>query len=50
MAPRLNFDMISSVGMWPIRKPYQIYLVLPAQKMALLQLTWSFMVVPISGT
>jgi hypothetical protein len=49
MAPRLNFDKISSVGR-KLRKPYQIYLVLPAQKMALLQLTWSFMVVPISGT
>jgi hypothetical protein len=32
-----------------LKEAFHIYLVLHAQRMPLLQLTWSFMVVPISG-
>lgn len=49
MALRLRFGMVSGVGMWPMKKPFQIYLVLLAQMMPLLRLTWSFLVVSISG-
>jgi hypothetical protein len=45
MALRLDFGMISSVGMWPLRKPFLIYLALLAQRMPLSWLTWSFTVV-----
>jgi hypothetical protein len=48
MASRLDSGMISGVEMWPLGKPFQIYLVLAAQRMLLFQLTWSFMLVPIS--
>jgi hypothetical protein len=48
MTSRLDFGMISSVGMWPLRKHFKIYLVLPMQRMPLLRLTWSFLVVPIT--
>jgi hypothetical protein len=43
MASRLDYGMISGVEMWP----FQTYLVLPAQRMSLFQLTWSFMFIPI---
>jgi hypothetical protein len=41
--------MIFDVGIWPLRKPFKFYLVLLAQKMLLLQLTWSFLEVIFSG-
>jgi len=39
MALRLDFDMIYGVGMWHIRKPFQIYMVLLVQRMLLLWLS-----------
>lgn len=39
MALRLDSKMISGVGIWPLRKPFQFYLVLLVQMMLLLQLT-----------
>jgi hypothetical protein len=48
MAQRLDSSIIDNVGMWPSRKPFQIYLVLPVQRMPLLRLTWSFMMDPIN--
>jgi hypothetical protein len=49
MAPKLDYSMINGVGMWPLKKPFHIYLVLLVQRMPLLRVTWSFMVAPISG-
>jgi len=42
IAQRLDSGMISGVRMWPLRKPFQTYLVLPTQMMPLSQPTWSF--------
>ena len=47
---RLDYGMTSGVGMWPLRKSFQIYLLLPLKMMLLLWLTWNFIVVPISET
>jgi hypothetical protein len=41
--------MIYSVGIWFLRKPFQVYLVLRAQMMLLLQITWKFLELPFSG-
>ena len=30
MAQRLDFSMIFGMGIWPLRKPFQVYLVLVA--------------------
>jgi len=43
MAPRLDYGMIYGVGIWPLRKPFRVYLVLHVQR-------WNFMEVPFSGT
>jgi hypothetical protein len=50
MAPRLDYGMIYGVGIWPLRKPFRVYLVLHVQRMLLLQIMWNFMEVPFSGT
>jgi hypothetical protein len=39
MTLRLDSSMITGVGIWPLRKPYQFYLVLLVQMMLLLRLT-----------
>jgi hypothetical protein len=46
MDPRLVFDMICGVEIWRLKKPFQFYKVLLVQRMFLLCLTWSFLVVP----
>ena len=38
MAPRLDSGMIYGVRIWPLKKPFQVYLVLLAQRMLLLQI------------
>jgi hypothetical protein len=32
MAPKLDYSMINGVGMWPLKKPFHIYLVLLVQR------------------
>jgi hypothetical protein len=49
MALRLDSDMIFGVGIWPLRKHFQFYLVLLALRMLLLRLTWNFLEVLFSG-
>ena len=41
MVLALVSGMISGVGIWPLRKSFQFYLVLLAKRMLLLQITWS---------
>jgi hypothetical protein len=41
-APRLDFGMIYDVGIWPLRKPFQMYMVLLAQSMLLGTLWWFY--------
>jgi hypothetical protein len=49
MTLRLDSGMISSVGIWPLRKPFQFSLVLLGQRIYLLQLMWNFLEVSFSG-
>jgi hypothetical protein len=46
---RLGSSMICGLGIWPLRMPFQFYLVLLVQRMLLLRLTWKFLEVPLSG-
>jgi hypothetical protein len=50
MAPRLDSSMIYGVGIWPLKKPFGVYLVLRAQRMPLLQITRKFLEAPLSRT
>jgi hypothetical protein len=50
MAPRLDYGMTYGVGTGPLRKPFKIYMVLLAQMMFLLRLSWSFLMLPFNGT
>jgi hypothetical protein len=50
MTLRLDFGMIFGVGIQPLRKPFQFYLVLLAKMMLMLRLTWNLLEVPFSGT
>jgi hypothetical protein len=36
MTPRFDSGMIYGVGIWPLRKPFRVYLVLHVQRMPLL--------------
>jgi hypothetical protein len=49
MAPRLDSGMIYGMEICSLRKPFQICIALLAQRMLLLRLSWSFLVVPFSG-
>jgi hypothetical protein len=48
MAPRLYNGMTYGVGIGPLMMPFQIYMVLLAQRMLLLRLSWSFLVASFS--
>ncbi len=38
MVLRLDSGMINGVRMWPLKKPFRLYLILPVQRMPPLQL------------
>jgi hypothetical protein len=49
MALRLDSERIFGVGIWPLRMPFQFYLVFLVQRMLLLRLTWIFLKALFSG-
>jgi hypothetical protein len=49
MSPMLDSSIICGVGIWSLRKPFHNYIALLAQKILLLLLTWSFLVIPFNG-
>jgi hypothetical protein len=47
--PRLDSRMMCSTVSWPSRKLSRFYMALLVIRMPVLQLTWTFLVVPFSG-